>query len=45
MLMTYGIVRGDCEQVIEATVKAADELLYQGKLNVRDQIVSQQLES
>ena len=43
--MTYGIVRGDCEQVIEATVKAADELLYQGKLNGRDQIVSQQLES
>lgn len=43
--MTYGIVKGDCEQVIEATVKAADELLYQGKMNGRDQIVSQQLET
>lgn len=43
--MTYGIVIGDCEQVIEATVKAADELLYQGKINGRDQIVSQQLET
>ncbi len=38
--MTYGIVRADCEQVIEASVKAADDLLYYGKTHGRDQIVS-----
>jgi len=43
--MTYGIVQADCNQIIEASVKAADDLLYQGKMNGRDQIVSQQLES
>ena len=38
--MTYGIVQADCEQVIEASVKAADDLLYYGKTHGRDQIVS-----
>ena len=38
--MTYGIVQADCGQVIEASVKAADELLYYGKTHGRDQIVS-----
>lgn len=43
--MTYGLVRGKCDQMIEATVKAADDLLYQGKMNGRNQIVSEPLES
>lgn len=43
--MTYGLVRGKCDQMIEATVKAADDLLYQGKMNGRNQIVSESLES
>lgn len=43
--MTYGLVRGNCNQVIEATVKAADDLLYQGKMAGRNQIVSELLES
>ena len=38
--MTYGIVPADCEQVIEASVKAADDLLYYGKTHGRNQIVS-----
>lgn len=38
--MTYGLTQGDNEQVIEASVKAADDLLYQGKMNGRNQIVS-----
>lgn len=38
--MTYGIVTADCEQVIEASVKAADDLLYYGKTHGRNQIVS-----
>lgn len=38
--MTFGIVEGDCNQTIEISVKAADDLLYQGKLNGRNQIVS-----
>lgn len=38
--MTYGIVQGDSAQIIEASVKAADDLLYQGKMNGRNQIVS-----
>lgn len=37
--MTYGIVQGDNGQIIEASVKAADDLLYQGKMNGRNQIV------
>jgi len=38
--MTYGLVQGDNRQNIEASVKAADDLLYQGKMNGRNQIVS-----
>ena len=38
--MTYGIVQGDTAQNIEASVKAADDLLYYGKTHGRDQIVS-----
>jgi len=38
--MTYGVVQVDCEQVIEASVKAADDLLYYGKTHGRNQIVS-----
>lgn len=38
--MTYGIVQGDNEHVIETIVKAADDLLYHGKMNGRNQIVS-----
>lgn len=43
--MTYGITQGDCEQIIEASVKAADDLLYYGKTHGRDQIVSRKSES
>ena len=38
--MTYGIVEGKCEEAIEVSVKGADDLLYQGKMNGRNQIVS-----
>ncbi len=38
--MTYGIVQGDSAQIIEASVKAADDLLYHGKINGKNQIVS-----
>ena len=38
--MTYGIVEGRSEEAIEMSVKEADDLLYLGKTNGRNQIVS-----
>lgn len=43
--MTYGIVQADVNSTIEASAKAADDLLYYGKTHGRDQIVSDVLES
>ena len=42
--MTYGIVEGRSEEAIEMSVKEADDLLYLGKTNGRNQIVSVPLE-
>jgi len=43
--MTYGIVEADCKEAIELSLKYADELLYQGKMNGRNRIVSAPLEN
>lgn len=42
--MTYGIVEGRSEEAIEMSVKEADDLLYLGKTNGRNQIVSVPIE-
>ena len=36
--MTFGIVEGKKEMDIESNIKMADDLLYQGKMNGRNQI-------
>ena len=43
--MTYGIVEGRNNEAIEMSVKEADDLLYLGKTNGRNQIVSVPIEN
>ena len=39
--ITFGLVRGNCEEKLRIILKKADELLYEGKMNGRNQIVTQ----
>lgn len=43
--MTIGIIRGDVTHSIDDLIKQADDLLYEGKMNGRNRIVTQDMES